>query len=474
MNSGMDALDGRFRNLLEEVIGPEKAAVAFSALCSPASVSVRYNPFKTAEEDRAGDAHVPWSPYGMFLDGRPLFTADPLFHAGAYYVQDSSAMFVGHVFRNVLRRYAGRRERPVRVLDLCAAPGGKTTDVAASLREICGSSYVLVSNEVMKQRVTVLASNAAVWGDPCVVVTSDDPAVIGRLEGWFDIIIADVPCSGEGMFRKDSSAVEQWSEDNVKLCQGRQRRILADVWPALAEGGTLIYSTCTFNRYENDDNVRWMGDVLGAEILSHEEICGETVPEGIVMTGNGFSLVPGLVRGEGQYCSAVVRTGGMQGDGIRCLRTRQRHSARGAGTTVRTALRADEVFSIPVVLSSRGELLKAVPAEIDAEVKFIEDNLHVIMSGCAVGEMVKGQLVPDPDLALSCFFRQEMFQSVSLERPDALSFLQGNQIVLPGCRTGYVTVCYGAHPMGFVKNIGNRCNNLYPKQRRIKMDLRNL
>lgn len=473
MNGGMVALDGRFRNYLEEVIGSEKAAVAFSALCSPASVSVRYNPFKTSAEDRSGDAQVPWSPYGMFLDGRPLFTADPMFHAGAYYVQDSSAMFVGHVFRNVLSRYAGREGRPVRVLDLCAAPGGKTTDAAASLREVCGSSFVLVSNEVMKQRVSVLASNTAVWGDPCVVVTSDDPAAIGRLDGWFDIIIADVPCSGEGMFRKDISAVEQWSESNVKLCQGRQRRILADVWPALAEGGTLIYSTCTFNRCENDDNVRWMEDTLGAGILTHEEICGGSVPDGIVMTEHGFSLVPGLVRGEGQYCSAVVRTD-MQGDGIRHRQARQRQSVRGSGIQVRTVLRADDVFSIPVVLSSRGELLKAVPEEIAAEVKFIEDSLHVIMSGCAVGEMVKGHLVPDPDLALSCFFRRDMFQSVSLELPDALSFLQGNQIALPEYGTGYVTVCYGSHPMGFVKNIGNRCNNLYPKQRRIKMDLRNL
>lgn len=473
MNVGMDALDVRFRNYLEEVIGTEKAAVAFSALSSPASVSVRYNPFKTAPEERVGDMQVPWSPYGMFLDGRPLFTADPMFHAGAYYVQDSSAMFVGHVFRNVLRRYAGRGDRPVRVLDLCAAPGGKTTDVAASLREVCGSSFVLVSNEVMKQRATVLASNAAVWGDPCVAVTSDDPAVIGRLEGWFDIIIADVPCSGEGMFRKDSSAVEQWSEDNVRLCQGRQRRILADVWPALAEGGTLIYSTCTFNRYENDDNVRWMEDNLGAEILDHKDICGGTVPEGIVMTEHGFSLIPGLVRGEGQYCSAVVRTG-VQGDGIRHRSTRQRQAARCSNAQARTALRADDVFSIPVVLSSKGELLKAVPEEIASDVRTIEESLHVIMSGCAVGEMVRGQLVPDPDLALSCFFRSEMFQSVSLERQDALSFLQGNQIVLPGYRTGYVTVCYGSHPMGFVKNIGNRCNNLYPKQRRIRMDLRNL
>ena len=243
-------MNGIFRKYLEEAIGVDNALVAFSAFDAPASISVRLNPFKKGCDLQGRP--VQWSPHGMMLEHRPLFTLDPFFHAGAYYVQDSSSMFVGHVFRDVLSKFQMPSARPLRVLDLCAAPGGKTTDLAASLREVCGDRFLLVANEVMKARVGILADNVALWGDPNVVVTSDDPRFFAQLSGYFDIILADVPCSGEGMFRKDMQAQQQWSPDNVALCEARQRRIIADVWPSLAEGGMLIYSTCTFNRHEND------------------------------------------------------------------------------------------------------------------------------------------------------------------------------------------------------------------------------
>ena len=242
-----------FRKYLEEAIGSGNALVAFSAFDSPASVAVRKNPFKdgTCPEGR----EVPWCRHGRILPERPQFTLDPHFHAGAYYVQDSSSMFVGHAFRELLGSMDVPVGRPVRVLDLCAAPGGKTTDIAASLREAFGDGFLLVSNEVMKARAGVLADNVALWGDPNVVVTSDDPSAFAALPGFFDIIVADVPCSGEGMFRKDEEAQRQWSEDNVALCAARQKRIVADVWPALKQDGLFVYSTCTFNVYENDGNV---------------------------------------------------------------------------------------------------------------------------------------------------------------------------------------------------------------------------
>ena len=257
-------INGSFRKYLEEAIGCDNAAIAFSAFEKPASVSLRLNPFKAGGPE-AGRT-VGWSPWGRMLEERPVFTLDPLFHAGAYYVQDSSSMFVGHVFREVLSSMQIPSSRPLRVLDLCAAPGGKTTDLAASLRQACGDNFILVANEVMKARVGVLADNVALWGDPNVVVTCDDPRAFASLTGYFDVIVADVPCSGEGMFRKDEQAQQQWSEDNVALCEGRQRRILADVWPALGQDGVLIYSTCTFNKYENDGNVRWIAQSLGAEL----------------------------------------------------------------------------------------------------------------------------------------------------------------------------------------------------------------
>ena len=208
-------INGSFRKYLEEAIGSDNALVAFSAFESPASTSVRQNPFKKGRcpEGRP----VLWNPLGRILPERPQFTLDPHFHGGAYYVQDSSSMFVGYAFRKLLESVVRPSGRPVRVLDLCAAPGGKTTDMAASLREAFGDGFVLVANEVMKARAGVLADNVAIWGDPNVIVTSDDPRAFAALPGFFDIIVADVPCSGEGMFRKDEEAQKQWSEDNVAL-----------------------------------------------------------------------------------------------------------------------------------------------------------------------------------------------------------------------------------------------------------------
>lgn len=263
-------------------------------------VAVRLNPFKGCEGPVG--TRVPWSPYGRFLEQRPNFTLDPLLHAGCYYVQDSSAMYVGHIFR----RHLGEFGRGVRVLDLCAAPGGKTTDLAASLREAFGGDFLLVSNEVMKARAAVLRDNVARWGDPCVKVTSADPAAFGSLmPGYFDIIVADVPCSGEGMFRKDPGAEAQWSPAVVELCTSRQRRILADVWPALRSGGILVYSTCTYEDCENDGNLEWAAETLGGEIFAPED---EFPQWGVRLTRHGNLLKAGEVPGEGQWAGALRKT----------------------------------------------------------------------------------------------------------------------------------------------------------------------
>ena len=264
----MEGIEDRvLMDILSRAVGPECARIAFDALSLPPSVSIRYNPLKF-RSDEPGN-RVPWCEYGRILPERPKFVMDPLFHAGCYYVQDSSAMVVGHILREHLDRFEGLG-RPVRVLDLCAAPGGKTTDIATSLRDRFGDSFQLVANEVMRNRAAILADNVAIWGDPNVIVTSCDPKAFSRLEGYFDIIVTDVPCSGEGMFRKDPKAVEDWSPEAVDLCAARQKRILADVWPALREDGLLIYSTCTFEEAENDENVEWATAELGGEVVDYE------------------------------------------------------------------------------------------------------------------------------------------------------------------------------------------------------------
>ena len=450
-----------FRKYLEEAIGSENALVAFSAFDQPARISVRMNPFKKGRNFEGGP--VPWNVHGCLLPERPRFTLDPCLHAGAYYVQDSSSMFVGHVFRKLLEAMPERGY--VRVLDLCAAPGGKTTDLAASLREAFGDRFILVSNEVMKQRAGVLADNVALWGDPNVVVTSDDPRAFAGLPGFFDIVVADVPCSGEGMFRKDEEAQRQWSEDNVALCEARQRRIIADMWPCLKKDGFLIYSTCTFNRYENDGNVRWIADELGAEVL---EPLKEDLP-GVIRTNHGFSLVPGHVEGEGQYCAALVRTS----DEVSSAGYTQSRRAPKPGKKPAAALPEGlkKLFKTDVALRQKGETITAVPSGIASDVAVLESVLHVLSAGCAVGVMKGQTLVPDADLALSTAYDESSYPVADVDLHTALSFLHKDAIVLPDSEKGYVLVRYEGLPLGFVKNLGNRCNNLHPQARRIRMDI---
>lgn len=386
-----------------------------------ASVSVRFNPFKKPSgvlPILEGAQPVPWSPYGYILKERPLFTLHPLFHAGCYYVQDSSAMYVGYIFRKLLCRFIeGPAAKGIRVLDLCAAPGGKTTDLAASLREACGDDFLLVSNEVMKDRCRILKDNVARWGDPNVAVTNVDPAAFARLDSFFDIIVADVPCSGEGMFRKDPRAVEEWSPETVQLCAARQKRILADMWPALKPGGILIYSTCTYEDAENDSNLEWAASELGGTIVPAEN---EFEEWGVKKTRCGNLLRVGQVPGEGQWVGALVKSGTSD-------------------------------FS----------------AGLDAL-----NILRPVRMGVSRGEQKGKDFIPDADWALSQSFPRGMYPEAELDKPTALSFLHRDTIVLPDAPLGYNLVTYKGIPLGFVKNLGRRCNNLYPQARRILMDIK--
>ena len=387
-----------FQELLAASVGPEQAATVLDALQQAPSVSIRLNPSKLQACPFPDATPVPWSPYGYLLKERPVFTLDPLFHAGCYYVQDTSAMFVGHVFRQV----TGELQPGSRVLDLCAAPGGKTTDLAASLRERFGDRYSLLANEVMRNRFGILRTNVETWGDPCVATVSRDPSAFGETP-LFHAIVADVPCSGEGMFRKDAQAVAEWSPKTVEFCAARSRRILSDIWPTLAPGGILIYSTCTFNHFENDDTVAWIAGELGADVITpKEEILrfaqndrGEAQNDIITTTKYGYALLPGKVPGEGQYVAALKKHGALEG---------------------------------------------------------------IISSGKA-----KDALSPSGEAA----------PLVNVDRETALKYLHGDAVVLPeGAPIGPVTIAYEGHALGPAKNLGKRCNNLYPKNKRIRMDIR--
>ena len=452
-----------FRKYLAQVVGEGNLSAVLDALSGEPSVSVRINPAKAGSPSEIFgnlvSGSVEWNRHAAFLSERPAFTLDPLIHAGAYYVQDSSAMFPGKAFRDVLDKVLESGIISPKVLDLCAAPGGKTTDISASLRESCKGGYLLISNEIMKQRAAVLADNAAVWGDPSVVVTSVDPKAFGTLPGFFDIIVADVPCSGEGMFRKDDEAVSQWSEENVALCQARQRRIVADVWPSLAEGGFLVYSTCTFNNLENDDNVKWICSEFGAEIIGIDS-CG------LLRTECGVSLVPGFVRGEGQYCAVLRKTSPSAGTAACSGRQQDRWQKlpEAHASIIRPLL--DEEMAM-IVKDGR---IVAVPEYVRCVLSMLEP-LRPLARGLAVG-MFKGKdFIPDADLALSLSLRRGAFNEFEVNRETALSFLHRDPVRLPDAERGILLLVYRGLPIGFVKNLGNRCNSLHPLHRRIRMDI---
>ena len=375
-----------FIELLQASTG--QAEIVTEALSLAPSVSVRLNPAKLTACPFSEAAPVPWSPYGYLLKERPVFTLDPLFHAGCYYVQDTSAMFVGHIFRQLLCHL----EPGVAVLDLCAAPGGKSTDLAASLRERFGDRFSLLCNEVMRTRFGVLRSNLDSWGDVCTGCVSRDPSAFGS-EPLFDVVLADVPCSGEGMFRKDAQALAEWSPETVQFCAARSRRILSAIWPVLKPGGFILYSTCTFNHFENDDTVEWMASELGACILPPQDF------PPVRRTRFGHVLLPGLVPGEGQYVAALRKNG---------------EPGR---------VRPADVFRLFSAVRPQAPETQAPPVEVD--------------------------------------------------RHTALQYLHGDAVVLPAhAPAGPVTLCFQGHPLGPAKNLGKRCNNLYPKSRRIKMDIR--
>lgn len=467
--------DPAFLDYLKQAAGESNVPAVISAMSEPASVSVRLNPFKLRYDEAGslfegkGEA-VPWNEYGFFLPERPQFTLDPLMHAGVYYVQDSSAMFPGFVLRSAVRTL--RQENPssgLRVLDLCAAPGGKTTDAATSLRELCGDDFLLVSNEIMKQRAAVLADNAGVWGEPSVAVTSADPAAFAGLPGFFDIIVADVPCSGEGMFRKDEEAVAQWSVENVELCQARQRRIVADVWPALAEGGFLVYSTCTFNRKENDDNVAWIAEALGAEVVEIEADF-----DGIISSEYGGALIPGLVKGEGQYCSLLRKTSSapVWRPSFGKIRKNPKADYGKSSGLLPKELKSglSGLFDRNIELLEKNGMIIAVPEFLFRHLPDIE-CLRPMMRGTAAGQIKGRDLVPDADLALSIILAEDAFPKADLSLQEARAFLHRDAVLVPDAPRGIVCVTYLGHPLGFVKNLGNRCNSLHPQHRRIRMDI---
>ena len=416
-------------------------------------VSLRFNDAKGFAVP-SGLEQVPWCDMGAYLNERPQFTFDPHFHAGSYYVQDASSMFISHVIKSLIKR-------PVRYLDLCAAPGGKTT---AALQALPSGSFV-VANEIMPQRAQVLRENVIKWGAHNCMVTCDTPKKLGMMENMFDIIAADVPCSGEGMFRKDEEAVSQWSPSLVQQCAERQWTIINDVWHALKPGGFLIYSTCTYNIDENEAMASRIATELGATFVDVDVNEAWNIKRSLHGDIPCYRFMPHLTRGEGLFM-CVLRKNGISAT-MPAAPSRNKHSKRDNKKQSIIPAQAQEWIGDNYELHVENGIIRATSRGVEETLKAYGDNLHVIKDfGIEIG-VVKGKnLIPSHQLAMSTQLIDEKFTKCEVDYNTAIAYLRGESIHIESNR-GFVLITHQGAILGFANNLGNRANNLYPKSWRI-------
>ena len=443
-------LNGKFVERTRALFGEERYGRFVQALETEPVVSIRFNGRKM-EADSSLNA-VPWASAGRYLESRPVFTADPLFHAGCYYVQEASSMFVEQVVRQYL-------DRPVRALDLCAAPGGKSTLLLSLLPQ--GS--MLVSNEPVPLRAQILAENVTKWGNAASLVTRNEPADFAPFRNFFDFILVDAPCSGEGMFRKDSYAVEQWSVSNVEQCAKRQREIVADIWESLRPGGLMVYSTCTFNREENEDCVEWIASELGAEVLKLEisddwNITGSLTTEGLPV----YRFIPGYTAGEGLFLAVLRKDGSSTVTQPKAPRMQLAPAKLKSEVAKWIAAPGDFDFVM------QGDTVIAMPKEHTAAMLALQQKLKVLHMALPLAEVKNNKILPLHALAMSTELVAQAFNTVELEREKALAYLHREALLFADAPVGHLLLTYKGTPIGFVKNIGNRANNLYPAEWRIR------
>jgi len=424
------------------------------ALGEPSPVSIRVNPAKWS---RAPVTALPveWCKTGYYIELRPSFTPDPLYHAGCYYPQEASGMFIEEIFRQVAEKGTF-----MRVLDLCAAPGGKATHLAS----LIGPDGLLVANETIRARASVLSENISRWGCTNTLVTQNDPSDFAGMSGFFDMILVDAPCSGEGMFR-ERVAVKEWSVENAVLCSGRQKRILKDVWPALKENGILIYSTCTFNPAENEENARWLisnGDAESVTLdISDFDNIVRIDHQGI--TGYGF--YPDKVMGEGLFISVIRKKGSVE---VQKRRERVRWDLRSAKEDIK-AVRDWTILPDESFIRIGDEVLSIACGLEDFQ--YLGQYLRIVRMGTTICKVKNREYLPVHDLAVSQGVRADAFGTAELDFSQAAAYLRRDELRLPGLKKGWLAVTYKGVNLGFVNNLGNRLNNYYPVNRRIRMSI---
>ena len=451
-----------FVHQMKSLLGEEAFGLFKVALAQPTPTSIRLNPKKVATgqdyPNLGKRSPVPWHPAGYYLSERPVFTLDPAFHAGAYYVQEASSMFLHEALRQTVDF-----SKPLRVLDMCAAPGGKSTLLASMMEE----RGLLVANETVRTRTNSLRENLEKWGHNNVGVTSGPSEDFAALDSFFDVVLVDAPCSGEGLFRKDPDAVSEWSPEAVSHCAVRQKNILTAAVECLAPGGVLAYSTCTYNSLENGDNVAWLSEKYDLEVLPL------LVPAewGIEIRGGGHQFYPHRLLGEGFFIAVLRKKNSTE---------RNYRPASGSFRSLTPLPKAQ----IPEVSRWLGQQVDyrffqtpsggvlALRAELESDYLLLDKTMKTKWFGTAIG-MFKGKdFVPDHALALSLEVSPEL-PALEVTLDQALRFLKKETFDLAaGYPTGWVLIRYQGLHLGWIKALPNRMNNYLPPERRIRMDIR--
>jgi 16S rRNA C967 or C1407 C5-methylase (RsmB/RsmF family)/NOL1/NOP2/fmu family ribosome biogenesis protein len=413
--------------------------------------SIRINPSKPSNVQNL-QSKIGWSEYGYYLASRPSFTFDPLFHAGCYYVQEASSMFLEQALKQTVDL-----TMPLKVLDLCAAPGGKSTHIQSLLSK----ESLLVSNEVIKSRNNILRDNIIKWGCENVVVTNNDPNNFAKLENYFDVMVVDAPCSGSGLFRRDPEAMQEWSDNNVKLCSQRQQRILADVLPALKKGGILVYSTCSYSKEEDEDIVGWL-----CNKMSLVNCPLDIEPTwGIVESDGGYRFWPDQVQGEGFFICCFKKIDGEE-------------EPDSWKPKVKTdVLSKNEISFVNKWLCNSHysfvrsfETIYAWPQHLADDFQRLLQTLRVTYSGVRVGELIRDKVIPDHALAMSRLVADHI-PVAKLDVEQAIRYLQRKDMHIDLRVKGWQTVSFDGHTLGWINALNNRINNYYPKELRILKDV---
>ncbi|MFM7016150.1 MAG: methyltransferase RsmF C-terminal domain-like protein [Bacteroidota bacterium] len=441
------SLPNAFKQRIRQQLGDE-ALLFLESLNTIPPVSIRFNPNKASGV--VLNEKVDWCDYATYLKERPVFTLDPLFHAGGYYVQEASSMFIGFVLNQIVDF-----NQTLTAIDLCAAPGGKSTHLLSLLN----AASTLFSNEIISNRNSILRENIVKWGTANAVVTQTNANEYASSGLIADIILIDAPCSGEGMFRKDKNAIQEWSEENVNNCGIRQTEIVDAINRCLKEEGILIYSTCTYNDVENDLIIEHL-----LNEFPFEKVILNDLPDGITITKHGYQFYPHKIKGEGFYCSVLK----YKGENISNVKPGTLKHSIQFKKHLESYLANSSDF---IPYEYKGELY-AIPTNSWKFFQSFQKKLTIRQAGLHMGTIKGDLLIPSHDLALSIHLNKNI-PSIELEKDKALHYLKGETIAIDSNLKGWCLATYQDLPIGWMKLVGGRMNNYYPKSSRIKMNIHN-